>query len=102
MAGYSQFSATTSMASAGRKNYKLPGSRGTAKKMYLPIFVNKFRIVGLVGCGADVTIMQESLFYKIMPTKNGADKLQTSDIENIYSFSNHVVPITGLINFRKW
>ena len=100
MAGYSQFSATTYMASAGRKNYKLPGSRGPAKKMYLPIFVNKFRIVGLVDCGADVTIMQESLFYKIMPAKNGTDKLQTSDIENIYSFSNHVIPITGRINFR--
>jgi hypothetical protein len=42
--------------------------------MYLPIYVNKYQIVRLVDCGADVTIMQESLFYKIMPMKNGSDK----------------------------
>jgi hypothetical protein len=68
--------------------------------MYLLIYVNKYRIIGLVDCGADVTIMQESLYFKIMPAKNGEDKFQTSDIENISSFSNHVVPITGQINFR--
>jgi hypothetical protein len=42
--------------------------------MYLPIYVNKYQIVRPVDCGADVTIMQESLFYKIMPMKNGSDK----------------------------
>ena len=86
------------MANIRRKNYKLPGSRGPAKKMYLPIYVNKYRIIGLVDCGADVTIMQESLYYKIM--SNGNEKLQPADIENIYSFSNHVIPISGRINFR--
>jgi hypothetical protein len=97
MAGYSQYTATTFMANIRRKNYKLPGSRGPAKKMYLPIYINKCRIVGLVDCGTDVTILQESLYYKIMP--RGKDKLQPSDIENIYSFSNHVVPVSGRINF---
>ena len=89
------------MANIGKKKYDLPGTRGPAKKIYLPIFINKYRVVGLVDCGADVTIMQESLFYKIIPYEKGADnELQHSDIENIYSFSNHVIPITGKMSFR--
>ncbi len=96
MAGYSQYSATSYMANIDRKNLKLPGTRGPARKLYLPIFINKYRVIGLVDCGADITIMQESLYHKIIPSENGTNyKLQPSDIDNIYSFSNHVVPILG-------
>jgi hypothetical protein len=85
MAGYSQYSATSFMANISRRKFKLPGVRGPAKKIYLPIFINKYRIIGLVDCGADITIMQESIFHKIIPYERGAEnELQPSDIENIY------------------
>jgi len=71
------------MANIDRKNLKLPGTRGPAKKLYLPIFINKYRVIGLVDCGADITIMQESLYHKIIPSENGTTyKLQPSDIDN--------------------
>jgi hypothetical protein len=79
----------------------LPGTRGPARKLYLPIFISKYRVIELVDCSADITIMQESLYHKIIPYENGPnDKLQPSDIDNIYSFSNHVVPISGRSKMR--
>jgi hypothetical protein len=78
------------------KNLKLPGTRGPARKLYLPIFTNKYRVIGLIDFGVDITIMQETLYHKIIPYENGTNnKLQPSDIDNIYSFSNYVVPILG-------
>jgi hypothetical protein len=83
------------MASVNQ-NYDLPNTRGPAKKIYLPIFVNKFRIIGIVDCGADITIIQKSLYDKIkIKSANANDTLLPTDIENIYSFSNHTIPILG-------
>ena len=98
LAGYSQYSATTYMASS--KEYAIPGLRGPIKKLYLPVYINRFRLIGLVDCGADITIIQESLFFKIFSKEKISALLEPSDIENIYSFSNHVIPITGKLRVR--
>jgi hypothetical protein len=72
-----------------KQNYDLPNTRGPAKKIYLPIYVNKFRIIGIVDCGADITIIQKSLYDKIKrKSTNSNETLLPTDIENIYSFSN--------------
>ena len=79
-----------------KQNYDLPNTRGPAKKIYLPIYVNKFRIIGIVDCGADITIIQKSLYDKIKrKSTNSNETLLPTDIENIYSFSNHTIPILG-------
>ncbi len=37
------------------------------RKQYAPFYVNKFRIIGLIDSGADMSCMQESLLRKILP-----------------------------------
>ena len=37
------------------------------RKQYAPFYINKFRIIGLIDSGADMSCMQESLLRKILP-----------------------------------
>ena len=95
LAGYSQFSATAYSAST-KRIYSISDARGPAKKIYLPIYLRKFRVIGLVDCGADITIMQESLYKKLFKDLSSpAALLERSDIEKIYSFSDHAISVKG-------
>jgi len=38
-------------------------------KQYIPIYINKFRIIALIDSGADLTLIQEVLLDKILPNK---------------------------------
>ena len=37
------------------------------RKQYAPFFINKFRVIGLVDSGADMSCMHDSLLKKILP-----------------------------------
>ena len=96
LAGYSQFSATAYSAST-KRIYSISDARGPAKKIYLPIYLRKFRVIGLVDCGADITIMQESLYKKLFKDLSSpAALLERSDIDRIYSFSDHAISVKVL------
>jgi len=86
------------MANVKRK-YNLPEIKDPAKKVYLPLYMNNFRVVGIIDSGADITIMQQSLFDKIMPPDEGENRFLPSSINNIYSFSDHAIPVKGRVNW---
>jgi len=86
------------MANVKRK-YNLPERKGLAKKVYLPVYMNNCRLIGIIDSGADITLMQQSLFDKIMPQNKGENRFLPSAINNIYSFSDHVIPVKGRVNW---
>ncbi len=62
------------------------------KKIYIPVYLNKFRIVGCVDSGSDLTLMHDSLFKRI---KQRHQTLNTSDIPFITTFSDNNVKVKG-------
>jgi len=67
------------------------------KKIYIPIYLNKFRVVGCVDSGSDLTLMHVSLYKKVF---GRLSKLESSDICNITSFSSHTINVLGKMNYR--
>ncbi len=78
IAGLKHISATANMfnvLSAQEENYEfsptvLSAEKDTDRKQYIPLFINKFRIIALVDSGCDITLIQEGLLNKILPTKS--------------------------------
>ena len=63
-------------------------------KIYIPVFIKNYRIVGCVDSGSDITIMHMNLFTKIF---RNASILMTSDIPFFNTFSEHSVQVKGMI-----
>jgi len=102
LAGYSNISATSYMIRRGvvlsskiKDNLSETDNSDNSKKLYIPTYLNKFRIVGCVDSGSDITILLESYFKRIF---KGRTDLFKSDISNITTFSDTVVPVIGKLN----
>jgi Reverse transcriptase (RNA-dependent DNA polymerase)/RNase H-like domain found in reverse transcriptase len=73
----------------GEVNNKLVESE---KKIYIPTYINNYRIIGCVDSGSDLTIMHSSLYHKI---KRKNSKLDRSEINYITTFSDTNITIEG-------
>ena len=62
------------------------------KKSYIPTWLNKQRIVGLVDSGSDVSILHFSLFRKIFGQQT---KIDSRDTLTISTFSNTQISVLG-------
>ena len=68
---------------------KIPDSE---KKIYLPTYINKHRVIGCLDSGSDLTILHLSLYNKIMPKTH---YLPESDIKFITTFSDTDISVKG-------
>ena len=55
----------------------------TEKKIYIPTYVNKFRVIGCLDSGSDLTIMHSSLYYKIRPSTHWLDNSENPFITTL-------------------
>jgi len=101
MAGYGNISATAFSLSLnsdpkneGNTVFKVTENIEGERKIYIPTFINKMRIVGCVDSGSDVTILQFSRFKRLFKHKLNLDE---SKIPQITTFSNHNIPVLGKI-----
>ena len=105
IAGYKNISATAFMA---RINNNIENRRKivkgtiyqvseTDKKIYIPVYLNRYRAVGCVDSGSDLTLIHLSLFKKIFKNMN---ILGISDIKHVTTFSNHSILVRGQLNYR--
>jgi len=62
------------------------------KKVFAVTFVNKFRVIGCIDSGSDVTLMHFSLFKRICK----GIVLQKSDVPFITTFSNNGIKVSGM------
>jgi len=98
MAGYSNISATANYLSAtGQQLFSCNMASANSnlesdKKIFIPVIINKYRIVGCVDTGSDFNILHESYFKKIF--KNKIPDL-IKEFSPILSFSDTVLPILG-------
>ena len=69
----------------------------TDKKIYIPVYLNRYRAVGCVDSGSDLTLIHLSLFKKIFKNMN---ILSISDIKHVTTFSNHSILVRGKLNYR--
>ena len=95
IAGYSKISATSYGLSLDTYTSTVHSNYIFDSKMYLSVFLNKYRCIGLVDSGSDITIIHFSLFEKIF---GKFPRLEKSDISSLASYSNHVIKIQGMIN----
>ena len=79
MAGLGSISATACTLSVlntriEKQNYKLPKilaiEKDSDRKQFIPLYINKFRIIALIDSGSDLTLIQEGLLRKILPNKS--------------------------------
>jgi len=63
-------------------------------KVYIPVFIRNYRIVGCVDSGSDITIMHMSLFMKLF---RNSSVLMPSDITFFNTFSEHSVNVKGML-----
>jgi len=63
------------------------------KKMYIPIFINKFRLVGLLDSGSDICIISKSVINKLGFTNIPPPR----EVVEITSFSGNRIPVLGMI-----
>jgi hypothetical protein len=68
LAGYPYISATAFQVAQGFKGTE-PQDLATDKKVFIRTYLNKYRVVGCVDSGSDLSIMHESLFSKIFSCK---------------------------------
>ena len=99
MAGYSKISATAFMTKLhtiekikAKGKPKIENIPETDRKIYIPTYINRFRMVGCVDSGSDLTILHYSYFKRIY--KNSI-RLLTSDIINITTFCDTSLPVKG-------
>ena len=62
------------------------------KKIYIPVYLNNYRIIACTDTGSDVTIIQKSIFRKIFPR---AEVTKATRNLRILSFSGTRVGIEG-------
>jgi hypothetical protein len=62
------------------------------KKIYIPTYINNYRVVGCLDSGSDLTILHSSLYHRIKPTTH---YLTESDIKYVTTFSNTDIAIEG-------
>jgi hypothetical protein len=86
LAGYSNISATFML-----------NAKDSDKKMYLAIHISRFRIVGMLDSGSDLTLMHKSLFDKLK-IKNFKDFKFIKGMV-VKSFSNNDIQILGNFQF---
>jgi hypothetical protein len=67
----------------------------TERKIYIPIYINKYRVVGCLDSGSDLTFMHLSLYNKI---KGTVQVLSESDIPQISTFSDNTINVIGKVN----
>jgi len=67
------------------------------KKVFVKTFINKFRVVGCLDSGSDLTIMHESLYLKLFKSKKW---LQESQITEITTFSDTSIQVLGCIKSK--
>ena len=73
-------------------------SEGEASKIFIPIHINGFRVVGHLDSGSDVSIMQNSLYKNLQKSlKYNIDEIKTSSVKNLTSFSGNNIPVKGEI-----
>jgi len=101
MAGYGNISATAYMLSLKtdpqndtNSVFKITENIEGERKIYIPTYINKMRIVGCVDSGSDVTILQFSKYKRIFKHRFNLDE---SKIPQITTFSNHNIPVLGKI-----
>jgi len=66
-----------------------------AKKLHLPLYVNRFRVIACADSGSDVTIMQLSLFKRLFP--NHQQLLSKSTNLQVKSFSDNSIQVLGQV-----
>ena len=99
MAEDSQISATSFAITMGSQSHTLkcftisnPNLRkGLDKKVYLPMYINNNRVIACSDSGSDLTLMQESLFHKLI----GRKRLQESQVREVKSYSDTVIQVRG-------
>ena len=64
------------------------------RKLYIPVYVNTWRLIGLIDSGSDVTIMSKSMHSKVL--KGGL--LEKAAIANLTTFSGNSIPVLGKFN----
>ena len=67
------------------------------KKIYIPVYLNKYRTVGCVHSGSDLTLVHFSLFKKLF--KN-TSILDISNIKHVTTFSNHSILVRGKLDYK--
>ena len=125
IAGYSKISATASLISVNKNNkycthanknmegnktrhknnnlfnktriYNINDPDLTERKIYIQTFLNKYRLVGCVDSGSDLTLMHLSLYNKI---KYESNSLEPSDIPHITSFSDNNIIVEGKLKCK--
>ncbi|MBG0744848.1 MAG: DDE-type integrase/transposase/recombinase [Cylindrospermopsis raciborskii KL1] len=104
MASYRQISATAYTIKVGDTstyNNNSPCSKNTSdpgivRKIYIPTYLNKVRLVGCMDSGSDITILQQSMYDRIFHNRDR--KLTKSDIPFITTFSDTHVKIIGKLH----
>ena len=99
MAGYANISATSFMLRITKqKDLKATvySIHDKSKKIFISMFLNRYRTIGLVDNGSDLTLMQYSLFKKL--NKN-AEQLFNSEYNAVNSYTDHEVRILGEIDW---
>jgi len=96
LAGYKSLSATSFVISS---NIQFKNSvfamNESCRKIYIAVYLNKYRAVGLLDTGSDVTIMQLSLLEKLHVRQT----LESSKITEITTFSGNSIRILGQLTF---
>jgi len=74
MAGMSKISATSFMISIMHSQlqgefppHSIYSATISDRKQFAPFYINRFRVIGLIDSGADMSCMQEGLLKKILP-----------------------------------
>ena len=67
------------------------------KKIYIPVYLNRYQTVGYVDSGSDLTLAHFSLFKKLFKNMN---ILGISDIKYVTTFSNHSILVRGKIDYK--
>ena len=104
MASYRQISATAYTIKVGDTstyNNNSPSSKNTSdpgivRKIYIPTYLNKVRLVGCMDSGSDITILQQSMYDRIFHNRDR--KLTKSDIPFLTTFSDTHVKIIGKLH----
>ncbi len=91
LAGYSNISATSYMVNSNRHSFS------PDKKVFLPVYINKFRAVGMLDSGSDLTLMSLSLFKGL---KLRESTLITTDNPTLKCFGNQSIHVIGRFNCK--
>jgi hypothetical protein len=102
MAGYGNISATAYMIKKGivlntavREKPDIITESNCTKKIFISTYLNKFRIIGCIDSGSDITILQLSRYDCIFKSRN---YIIPADIEHITTFSDNTIPVLGVIH----